>query len=98
MSDLTSNDRATNPVFMGSLSKTVPAHTKTVTFNWVHRQWQVFGDFKAARVRMGLGVYDKCFWCKKLFADSDVMALAQPTSGKNRVLCQDCAEKATVTS
>ena len=84
-------------LFTGSLSKTVPARTKTVKFNWVHREFQVFVDFKAARIRMGLSVYDKCFWCKRPFADADMMALAQPTTGKNRVLCQCCAEKATVT-
>jgi hypothetical protein len=88
----------TNQLTSGHLSKVVPAHRKTMKFNWIHREFQLFGNFKAARTRMGLSIYDKCFWCKKPFADADMMALAQPTTGKNRVLCQGCAEKATVTS
>lgn len=75
-----------------ALSKVVPRHKVTAKFRWLTRNWMKFGNFKAARQRVGLGIHDKCWWCKAPFADSDVMALAQPETGANRVLCQRCAE------
>lgn len=74
-----------------TLSKVVPRHTRTETFRWIKRDFMQFGAFKAARQRMGLGINDKCWWCKKPFEDADIMALAQPLKGANRVLCQPCA-------
>lgn len=77
----------------GTLSRVVPAHRLVIKFNWCHREFMNFGVFREARVNMrnGLGGYDKCYWCKRPFADADMMALAQPEKGKNRALCQDCA-------
>lgn len=75
-----------------TLSKIVPQRRCTIEFNWVKSDFMLFGTFRVAREkRMGLRGMDKCFWCKKPFADADMMALAQPTSGANRVLCQGCA-------
>lgn len=76
-----------------SLSKVVPRHTRVERFRWVKRDFMQFGVFKAARQRMGLREYDKCWWCKSPFKDADMMALAQPEKGANRILCQPCAGK-----
>jgi hypothetical protein len=74
-----------------ALSRIVPAHRITEKFRWVQRNFRKFGVFKAARERIKLPVQDGCWWCKTLFADDDMMALAQPEKGANRLLCQDCA-------
>lgn len=76
------------------LERVVPRHKQSVVFRWIKRDWMIFGAFKAARERMGLGVYGHCFWCKQPFAEIDMMALAQPEKGANRVLCQVCANAA----
>lgn len=76
-----------------ALSRIVPAHRITERFNWVQRNFHKFGSFKAARERMNLPVQDGCWWCKTLFADDDMMALAQPEKGTNRLLCQTCVDE-----
>lgn len=77
------------------LSRIVPAHRNTVEFTWIRRDFMLFGTFKAARARMKLKeIYENCFWCKKPFADIDMMALAGRPKGINVILCQDCAATA----
>lgn len=73
-----------------ALSRVVPRHKRTERFRWVKRDFMQFGVFKAARQRMGLREYDKCWWCKTPFAEADMMGLAQPEKGANRLLCQSC--------
>lgn len=76
----------------GTLSKVVPKHTRTIKFRWCKHDFKLFGAFRAVRERsQGLKEFDKCFWCKKPFEDADMMALAQPVKGGNKVLCQSCA-------
>lgn len=83
----------------GSLSKVIPRHTHTVRFKWCKRDFMVFGEFKAARTRQKLPILQggKCFWCHRPFGDSDMMALAGPEKGANKLLCQICAEQLQVT-
>ncbi|HEX2600082.1 MAG TPA: hypothetical protein VHL05_14985 [Terriglobales bacterium] len=82
----------------GVLSREVPRRTETVRFNWVQKTFQQFGVFAAARKRMGLREYTHCYWCRRAFVDDDMLALAQPEKGANRLLCQACAEQATSSS
>jgi len=74
------------------LSKVIPAHTKTVEFNWCKKDWLIMSPiYRTARI--GMNLMDSCFWCGYSFNDGDLMAIAQPKKGLNKVLCQDCAEK-----
>src|ERR1700739_3158391 len=79
--------------FVGALSKVIPRHTRTVRFHWCKRDFQLFGFFKAARSRMGLSILQggRCYWCHRPFHDDDMMALAAPEKGANKLLCQTCA-------
>lgn len=78
-----------------SLSRIVPAHRKTLQLTWLHRTFMLFGTFKAARKKMRMDVYENCHWCKKPFADPDMMTLAGRPKGGNVLLCQSCAEQAS---
>lgn len=74
-----------------SLSRVIPAHRRTIEFLWIKRDFMLFGVFKAARARMQLNpIFERCFWCKTPFKETDMMALAGQAKGANRVLCQDC--------
>lgn len=77
----------------GQLSRVIPAHRRTVTFNWCKRDFMVFGEFKAARLKMRMDIvgFSECYWCHKPFEEADMMALAQHPKGANKVLCQECA-------
>ena len=79
---------------MYSLTKRVPALTKTVTFRWCLRDFSVMSDrFRAIR-----SVYrhkmDSCFWCGHAFENGETMGLAARYNAGNVVLCQVCADKA----
>lgn len=78
---------------MMQLSRDVPRHTRTERFQWVNLDFMPFGVFKAARSRMKLKEYHQCYWCKKPFAEDDMIALAGPEKGANRLLCQDCGKQ-----
>lgn len=77
----------------GSLSRVVPRHTLRVRFQWCKREFMEFGVFKEARARMKTPILQdgKCYWCHRPFKDDDMMALAAPESGTNKLLCQECA-------
>ena len=73
------------------LTKTVPAHIKTVEFNWCKKDWMLMSP-KYRKARMGMTLMDSCFWCGHVFSDGETMSLAQPKSGLNKVLCCMCAD------
>ena len=77
----------------GTLSKLIPQHTRSMRFKWCKRDFMLFGDFKAARSRMSRPILQggRCYWCHGPFHDEDMMALAAPEKGANRLLCQTCA-------
>jgi len=76
------------------LSKRIEARTKTVRFKWVHRNFLPMGDaFRKVRAK-SRNPMDKCKWCGHVFADGEMVALAQPMTGTNMVLCQSCAAEA----
>ena len=73
------------------LSKHVPARTKTVKFNWCQKDWLPMSQqYRNIRSRLR-NPMDKCFWCGHEFEDGELMSLAQPEKGTNKVLCHLCA-------
>jgi len=73
------------------LSKKIPAHTKTVEFNWCRKDFMVMCQkFRDIRSQSS-NPMDSCFWCNHEFVDGEMMALAQPKKGVNKPLCQKCA-------
>jgi len=78
------------PPPVGTLSRVVPQHTRSVTITWLSRDWMLFSTFKNARIGMHLKVYERCGWCRKPFADSDMLSLAGRAKGANILLCPAC--------
>ena len=76
---------------MMQLSKRIPAHNKTEKFLWCTKAWMLWGAFSKARKGMGLPYTKQCYWCHHKFVPGDMMALAAPTKGENRLLCHACA-------
>ena len=75
------------------LSKNIPARVKTVHYNWCKKDFMEMSQrFRDIRGR-NKHPMDKCGWCRHAFVDGEMMALAQPTNGRNHVLCQKCAEE-----
>jgi hypothetical protein len=75
-----------------TLKKTVPKHTHIEKFNWCRKDWLPYSsDFKRIRDKMSRKL-DKCHWCKKRFELDEMISLAQPQKGPNRVLCSNCAD------
>jgi len=76
------------------LTKTVPAHKKTVQFRWCKEKFSVMGPkwrFARRNLRKKL---DKCFWCHEPFEDGDSIGLGAQEKGPNVVLCSVCARAA----
>ena len=74
------------------LSRVVPAHIKTFEATYCKLDFmemsQRFRDIRA-KTRNPM---DRCFWCKYVFVNGDMMALAFSNKG-NKVLCQSCGKK-----
>lgn len=76
-----------------TISKLVPARTKTLTARWCRREFMVMGQtYRAARARAGSPM-DACFWCEHKFVDGEMMALAAFDAPGNKVLCGKCADE-----
>ncbi|KPK42092.1 MAG: hypothetical protein AMJ65_08200 [Phycisphaerae bacterium SG8_4] len=80
---------------MLQLSKQIPAHRKTEKFRWCKQDFMLYGKFRKARERYRMLCVKQCYWCRRDFQDDDMMALAAPMKGKNRLLCQGCAKEMT---
>lgn len=75
------------------LSRKIPARTETILFNWCKKDFlKMSQGYRNIRAKMSSKM-DTCFWCKHRFKDGEMMALAQPKAGRNKVLCQKCAGK-----
>lgn len=74
----------------GSLTKRIPARTKTVNFLWIKREFlPMCQDYRDARKRMRTKK-DSCFWCCHKFEDGEMMALAAISGKLNQLLCGTC--------
>lgn len=81
------------------LSRDVPKHVRVEKFNWLKRDFMPMSDnYRKVRARHGLKPMDACYWCKWKFVNGEMMALAQPLKGKNKLLCQKCARLMTAVS
>jgi len=79
-----------------TISRQIPTHTKTFTALWCKKNWVSMSQrYRAIRGRLS-NPMDTCYWCRYKFADGDMMALACPSKGSNKVLCQQCAEQLEV--
>jgi len=66
----------------------------TINFNWVRKDLLPYNDmFRKARSK-SRNPMNSCKWCGNQFADNEMISLAQPTKGKNFVLCKKCADEA----
>ena len=83
------------PDIAGSLTRRVPARTKTERFTWIRSPWmkmsQKYRDIRA-KTRSPM---DMCFWCRRKFEDGDTMNLAGRPKGKNILLCNACVQLAS---
>ena len=76
------------------LSRVIPAHTKTVHFTWVDKEYTRYTEkFRQIRARCGSPL-DTCFWCKHKFEDGEMMGVAARPKAGNVMLCQGCATEA----
>jgi hypothetical protein len=76
------------------LSRIIPSRTKIVRFKGVVRDWMRYSTFRDSRRASGMAnPYTKCYWCKSEFMDDYTINLAFPEKGKNRVLCDICADE-----
>lgn len=77
------------------LSKQIPSRRKTFKIRQHKKDFLIYNEtFREVRAMMRAPL-DECYWCSEPFKDGDMMALAIPEKGKNRVLCQRCIEAAT---
>jgi len=81
----------------GKLSRTIQAHKKTIRLRWCKRDYLVMSQkYRDIRKRCRSPM-DSCFWCGHNFIDGEMMALAAPEKGLNKILCQECADKISPT-
>lgn len=75
------------------LSKIIPKRKKIIEFNWCKKDFMEMTDrYREIRNKMKRP-NDSCFWCNYKFKNGDIMGLAQPKKGFNKILCQKCADK-----
>ena len=75
------------------LDRLVPAHIKRQEFLWCKLDFMPMSqEYRNIREKTKRPM-DTCWWCKHKFVDGEMMALACPTKGVNRVLCQTCADQ-----
>ncbi len=76
-----------------TISKRVPARTKTLTAAWCKRDFMQMGPvYRDARAR-SRNPMDSCYWCDHKIADGEMIALACFEGIGNKVLCQPCADE-----
>ncbi len=76
---------------MLTLSRRVPARTKTLRAQWCTQNFTIMSDrFRAIRAK-ARNKMDACHWCGDKFQNGEVMALVALEKGPNKVLCQGCA-------
>jgi len=75
----------------GTLSKVVPSKRKSIDILWCHMDAFIYDEtFRRVRMRSKRKL-DHCYWCRKEFSDSEVIALACVKDCGNKVFCQSCA-------
>jgi hypothetical protein len=72
-----------------TLSKRIPARTKTVKFTWVKRDFMPWSTFSKTRQTP-----NSCWWCHHSFEGDEMLALAGRFRKTNVLICQSCADRA----
>ena len=80
--------------YEGTLSRRVPARTRTENFTWIRRPFLTMSQ-QYRDVRKRMKPMDSCFWCRHKFADGETMNLAGRPKGANVILCDSCADSAS---
>lgn len=74
-----------------TLTRRIPARTKTATFLWCKKDFtKMDPGYRAIRATTS-DPMDQCFWCNHKFKDGEMMALANFGTKGNKMLCQGCA-------
>jgi len=77
-----------------SLSRIIPSRRETFNVMWLKRDFMAYNEtWRRARLRMKKPI-DVCWWCKRPFAEGDMIALAGIRGKVNKTLCQSCADEA----
>ena len=80
-----------------SLSRRIPARTRTWRAAWVRRSFSVYRDFVRHREEVNLKSPSTCHICHHAFQSNDQIALAliqsKGTKGRNRIICDACGQK-----
>ncbi len=75
------------------LSKRIPARTKTVKFKQCVKSFlEMTPSYRKVRSCFR-DPLDTCFWCGHKLENGEIIALAIPERGRNKALCQDCADE-----
>ena len=75
------------------LQKRIPEHTRTAKFTGCRKDFLVYNQ-AFIKIRSGFSQkLNKCFWCSHEFQIGESIALAIPTKGSNKVLCNMCANE-----
>ncbi len=79
---------------MMQLSKRISARTETFKINQMKKDFATMND-RYREIRGGLRYpMTSCYWCKHKFVNGEMIAIVIPEKGRNRVLCQSCADQA----
>ena len=82
-----------------TLSKRIPAHTKTITALWCKKDFMLMSErYREIRSKCRSPM-DACYWCGHKFINGEMMALASFEEIKvgNKTLCQNCAGELMLT-
>lgn len=77
------------------LTKNIPSREKAVKFLWCKTDWMKCSFYVNTRKSLKEKTAPKCYWCNHKFDPDEMMSLAQPEKGKNRLLCRKCADEVT---
>lgn len=70
------------------------ARRRTIRFIWCARDFmEMCPIYREARKKYTKSSFDSCAWCNHVFRDGEMMSLAQPIKGKNKLLCRTCADE-----
>ena len=73
------------------LTRTVPAHDKTMRAKWCKLNYKKMSKKFRNIVKYGRSNLISCYWCKRPHEDGEMMALACFAYIGDRTLCQKCA-------
>lgn len=74
-------------------TRLTPAKRTTFTATWVTKEWTKYTKrFRAIHAK-ARNTMDRCWMCRKKFADGETIGLACFGGKGNKTLCGECAEE-----